>query len=828
MSIIDSIKSAISDVSSAISNIGINPSGTLKSDGNPENNLIAKLQELSSQAQTMTRINLNKININLFSSPEATSQWSKTYPYRFLIVKISNNKPETVAAYRLPINPQDLTIQMPFATNLTVTSGGILEEHNGIPLRHITISGTTGVYLGRETRSDRSDVVGTIFGNTIDAFKDFSGSASRTVENFQNLFVSGQSANKYSSDNINTDNLQKSGYFQYHMMRLFLETYADLKKSANGNGYRLVFEMAKDKLSYFVTPRAMVTKRSATSPMEYLYTIQLTAWGTYDPTSFGNTANVTVDIGTTRRLFNALKQARSTVNKFKNLISVARADVEGNVYGPMNDVILLTKDILSVPRTVADFYPSLRKTFHNTVINNWNSIQMDEDSKKKFQNKIDEVRISNSNYNSDKPFLATGGQDYYNDSTFDDIELNDAIDVDSLPLSSDQASAIEEASNKASNLNENDFRKLINEMSSLSASLANDISQKNPLDEEWDILYSIQNSIMELKAFIADGSMRNSPNEASQNTDGLAIGALAYWQQNSLNNNIPFEMPAGKISVPFPFRSSLEELALQYLGDATRWTEIAALNGLQYPYVDEDGFTYDFINNGSGRSFNVKSGDNLYVGQVIYLFSSMQNTEKRYIRAINKISDTNYQIIVDGAENLERFLTFQNAKMRAFLPYTTNSMKEIYIPTSVPTDIDSTETKPISFIEDDPDFVKFSKVDFLLDDKMDLAITSDGFLNLAYGKANLVQAAKLKVLTAAGSLLFSPQFGSGVEIGQSVADINLDALVKNLNSNFTKDPRYDTPSSIDLEMDGNSLKISIVAKIKHGNGILPITIPLSK
>lgn len=51
------------------------------------------------------------------------------------------------------------------------------------------------------------------------------------------------------------------------------------------------------------------------------------------------------------------------------------------------------------------------------------------------------------------------------------------------------------------------------------------------------------------------------------------------------------------------------------------------------------------------------------------------------------------------------------------------------------------------FKDEDADLIRMSKIDFLLDSSGDLAFTSDGFLNLSYGKQNLIQQAKLKVLT---------------------------------------------------------------------------------
>jgi hypothetical protein len=155
-------------------------------------------------------------------------------------------------------------------------------------------------------------------------------------------------------------------------------------------------------------------------------------------------------------------------------------------------------------------------------------------------------------------------------------------------------------------------------------------------------------------------------------------------------------------------------------------------------------------------------------------------------------------------------------------------MRQIYIPADGSADADSVDTKPITFIDDDPEMVKFSKIDLLLDSNFDLAITSDGFANLAFGKTNLLQAAKLKMATIAGTNLLHPDFGGGVEVGSSMAELDLDSIIAKINSSFSSDPRFNAPSAIDILPNGDSLVMNIAVAVRRGNGILPITIPLTE
>jgi hypothetical protein len=74
------------------------------------------------------------------------TRWNKVYPYQLIIVeKTASGYANTGKVFTLPIPPTDMQISTPFAITTSVTLGGIVEEHNGAPLRQIQFSGTTGV-----------------------------------------------------------------------------------------------------------------------------------------------------------------------------------------------------------------------------------------------------------------------------------------------------------------------------------------------------------------------------------------------------------------------------------------------------------------------------------------------------------------------------------------------------------------------------------------------------------------------------------------------------------------------------------------------------------
>lgn len=761
------------------------------------------------------------------------SNWDKNFPYRLVVYRVDSTGYNEVASFRLPINPQDITITAPFAINTTITSRGVLEEHNGIPVKNIVINGTTGMLINRpsqDTKREPPGVLGTVFAGTIQTAQTALNQIQKSITAVRNLTGNNNPNNK---TGLSDDILKMSGYYQYHLMRMFLETYAEIKKTAEGRSLRLAFDMQKDKQTYLITPGQLVTKRSSAS-LDYNYSLPMLAWGTVPRSQVAQQDSKVLDIiqndiGTTRKLFNTLKQFRRTAGALKNIVSAARADVESNIYGPVNDTILLTKDILSIPRTVADFPKSLRDSYMTSVVANWESLsRTNEDLKRLFDTKMQDIISSGTGSNSYAGSKPASSLSYKADS-FDNLSLTDSIDLDSLQLNDAQQQAADDATEKAKQITQNDLENLIKELQQLSDSVEAQIVQRNALDIEWDLLYDTQEAIASITASLADGSFRTSlaQDEEGENNQARALTAMDFWQQNADAANIPFSTYSGKFAIPFPYRATIEELANQYLGDATRWPDIVALNGLQYPYVDEDGFYKNFTANGNGSQLNVADATNLYVGQIVYIQSDTQRSSKRKITKISEISSTNFLIEVDGEANLSSYTAADNAKLKAFLPFTVNSMKQIYIPTNTTPDFDDVETKPITFIKEDENFVKFTKVDWLLDSKYDLAITNDGFMNLAFGNANLIQAAKLKLKTNIDSLLLHKGYGAGIEVGTSVADIDIDRLYQNISNSFQQDSRYNKPSYLSIKIDGGAMVMDIVASIRQGNGILPITLPLS-
>ena len=782
-----------------------------------------------------TRSSLRFDNLNSTQDADLIGR----FPYLFYVLQATKNPSgenkdtySVVSAYRLPINPQDLQITTPFAIKTTVTNRGILEEHNGAPLKSISLSGTTGsrfnraVSIGKQNNISNAITNGTlgIFQSTAEAISDF-------VDGNKSLFDINSDGSTSDKDGI-----KSTGYYQYHLLKMFLEAYAEIKKNPGGAQYRLAFAMPKDKTTYLVTPNVFVSKRSVASPMEYNYSISMTAWATVDIGNKQGADNTQLELTKTnpsliKDALNAISEARKKIKKFSNIVSTARSDIEANVLGPINNVILTYKELVSAAYQVADFPQSVKETFAGSVISSWSRFQSQfalED-----RNKISSIIQQQSG-------VATYVQLPNEPNTYESapiftyktnaiVSFIEDINVNLLSLHTSQIVAMQNAIDRSKLVNANDINAVISLLNSIHDDAEKLIQDLDPQNEEWDLLYSLKEAIQQNQRLLASSDFYRSSSEDSNSLSDYynATTSMGFWSRASDAGDNDFTIPKGKFSVQMTHGTSLEQLALNYLGNVNRWGEIAALNGLQYPYVDEEGFTRNLIIPGDNQIILLNDVTNLMINQVVYLMSNTQPSIKVRIKSIKKNNDQEYSLNLDTPIDLNIYKTLDNAKIRAYLPYTVNHLSDIYIPTEqTSSDYSLDEIVPVNFLENNPALIKFSKIDLALTAENDLAIGQDGFFNLSYGKGNLLQAARLKLQTPEGSLPLHPNYGLGAQIGENLNDIDFSNFINKIRNNFKQDPRFLDPSSIDLRVIDGAFKLDITAKLSNMQGILPINMPL--
>lgn len=756
-------------------------------------------------------------------------------------------------AFTLPVAPQDLSISMPIATNVQATLNGIVEQHGGAPFRDIIINGTTGFTPVKNNAAKQIEVggwnsVGSIFSGSL-----ISGINS-VASQFANLGSSNVNNGVSASPDENSIDSASTGYYQYRILQKFIESYVELKKNnvnikgVDSKNIRLAFCNWKDESVYLCSGVQFNTKKSASSPMEYSYTLQLKGW-----------KRVKLNNGTSRdyvfapvsRRSNGYQDLLQAINKATDIVLTTGDSIEAAIGGSLRQLGNLTGTLLrgvSAELGAAQYISHLPDSIQQEYLNTIGQPAVYKKLAKQYADIFgDNTPMPEIYINRDTNFgKIDTSQGYVPDfqgyippqyiGTLKDRGVNIAkllssVPIDSIPVAPATRNRAQQTITDSKNTTRKQYEDMGLDLSNIITNFSNAVGLgstttnqiennvvvaqiKVPTDEEFRILYAL-NDLKQALDSLAVSTLVNRPTPTS-------IEYIAGLAQKS---GIAFQVPTSKFAIPFPYGMTLEKLAVTYLGSANRWHEIAALNGLMAPYVDEVGFSLLFLTNGNGNKLYVSDVTNLYKGQVAYISSNNRLRSKRQITNIVKIYDNFYEVTVDGNSDLTTFLAAAQAKLEAFLPNTVNSQQVIYIPSDKAAPLDP-KTKQIPGIDEMDPLLQVSGIDLLLTPQGDLAITEDGDCKLAYGLQNITQTVKLALLTQKGELIQHPQYGITLEVGSSTADVDVNDVAKSIKNMFSGDDTFEAVDSIHVNKNGPSVAMTLVLKIKGVSQLIPITFNL--
>ncbi len=837
------------------------------------------------------------------------NRWNQMYPYRLLVVDVSQSPPQIVGSdagsntlltqtrmestansvggidyvlseavltsswiCNLPITPQQLSIVDQYAINTTATMRGIAEEHNGVKFKLITASGTTGIWPKRPTTGasiKTPSALASVFSGTLAAATEVKKSFGKIAKAFSGGTTSG-TASTAQQPVDSLDGEYTTGYYQALYLSQFLERYAMSKKDPKNRHWRLVLDIPKQNQSFVITPVQFSLNQSQQKPMEMLFNFQFKAWKRINLKSGVTPAASKVpklNANLFQKINNTIRAARSAIASTKNLITAVRSDIQ-KVFNTLRQIALAIKDIAGLIKTVIDFPGSIINDFKSMVINEWKSIGSafsgiggnsttsgtptrsattikSTDGMMKARTAVSYVKNKdkiNEGLSSDAIANGALGKDAALaqqtdsiDTIFDNPEeyfdLFDSVDISNLPLNEAQSNAIDEEIQKVRLLTVEDFRNFKQDLLSLSLDISNNYGSG---DSVYSTLYSrstpktrptpltveeneVLENIFEVIQCLDYLTSTKTWDDLHYSSPLQYVGGLANLSE------IPFEIPQAKILVPVPYGLTIEEIAARYLGNTDRYLEIATLNMLRSPYIDEIGFTYSLLSNASGRQFNVDDSDNqIYIGQQIILKSSTVPSFVRNVIDRQKISDINYLITVDGDADLDTLTTAALATMQGYQGGTVNSQNQIYIPIAQEAQVDD-RAFTVTNIGGDQQLTAISKIDFLLTNDFDIAINGLGDFRLANGLTNLLQCLMIKIKTRKGTLLRHLDFGLGLKHGISVVDLQSGEIINTLNKMIANDSRFESIDKLDLRLSGATLAISMSVVLAHNNGVLPIS-----
>jgi len=800
--------------------------------------------------------------------------WNALFPYQLMVVDQKDRDTYVVHSdplsgpfvFTLPIPPESIRISMPFAVQGDVTLGGYMEQWNGAPIRMITLAGTTGISLGRGRAPGSSlafDFRNSVFAGTLQAGSNLVNSATGLVHP---TFVH-NSHNQSEYDDTSENGLGRmTGWFQFRLLQYFFESYAEMKKTKAGRNSRLALAIWKDEAVYLVTPLEFDVTKDAGSPLEYRYNLSLKAFkrvrlekGTADIVQ--DYTPIEANPSGLQKALNSLNQIRVVVQGAKKTIAAVGGDIERTIFEPIRQTTLLIKDLLSVPISVADLADSIIQDTKGAILQSRQTkngvVRFPQNTRNRFvhvgrnaraiNDNIDQLasELGDSHGNEVGQFgdsatirrnlIATHPANSAFISPSDNFEFFSQILVGDLNLAPSTQQKIAKERSRVRGLTRLDFQKMRDEIQAGADAFAAAIGAGNdtynaiygreapartiidsPTDDDFNTLFALNQLVMEMNRFVVT------------NNDDPKLNSIAAVAGLASRSGIAFRMPQSKFAVPFPYGSTLEQLAFRYLNNPDRWIEIATLNGLREPFVDEVGFTLPLLVNGQQNVAFVGNASNLFVGQPVWIGSDTTVRTRRTITKIDALSTSQFMVTVDGTANLDVYVTLANARLEAFLPNTVNSQMVIYIPSDiVPKDSDFT-TRTIPGINEYDSFIAVGGIDLLLTPKNDLVITPDGDSRWSVGLTNIIQKVRLALSVVQGTLNRHPDFGLPIQAGQSLADLSAADVVRAAQGMFAGDPTFTGIQAAQIQINGPLANLNIAVQVAGTSQVVPISAEVSR
>jgi hypothetical protein len=683
--------------------------------------------------------------------------------------------------------------------------------------------------------------------------------------------------------NLEEYQLKQTGYYRFWLLHNFFVEYAEAKKRVDGGTIRLVFNSPKDNIAYVVTPVGFDLRRDSGNPLLYRYAITLRCWDIVaaqnNPPAGDDLLPSRRNAFSIRNALDVIRKARRAVQQASNTIRAVQSDIN-EAAQTINQGVLVLKDIVSLESDVMDFFPTIMNNLDLMIKNNSAQFaQVVQDSggnlgplgKVFLQGERNLGQIVGSTVG-----LATGGlvnpanpgasgvagaattTGTFADSTglgggfnskpsgesvssevsspaasqavkkvLSDPAVAESIKLTDLtPMPPSVAAQIRKESAAAKELTATDVYNLTDKMKEIGDNIA---YSSGMMDPEYARMYGLPAPQETFRTPTEEEIILAAEIEAGREAFLTTLASGDIYQEKELDpftdsNDFLAESeamtaPISKYPVIVDRGVTLEQMAALYLGDTTRAKEIALLNKLRAPYIDEKGFTRSF-STASGRTFVTNSKDNLAIGQHITIKGNLKPASRRKVLDIQDLGSGSFRVTVDGKANLDQYDAGSNPFLHARQPGTVGTGDILMIPSSVNAsqNLDGRST-PISDQLSIAD--KVFKVDLATGPDGDLVVGPTGEPEIVYGLKNAIQAIQLKLEVEKGELNLHPNFGITAEIGQTIDGDMLANIEQEVRQTIISDPRY-ANAQVRAFFEGTALRIQVDAAGAGGSGRIAV------
>lgn len=756
-------------------------------------------------------------------------RWSQKWPYQLLVLTAQDDGSYTRDSrwqFTLPITPQDMGTVTVLPFQISATLNGAFEQVGKLTFKDFTVSGTFGVLPNRGGVSglQNTGLAGAIFGGTV-------SNAQSSVARFKSAAgIPSFKSNLYSVSDIAAGS---TGYAQSLLLEQFLETYTEAKTREAGKRLRLAFAVWKDNHIYLVSPRGFQVRKTAGSPHERYFTLAFRAFKRVNPTLIHGLGYVTSSRSTlvnsrdpnlVAKVLGTIDNARNGLSQVSDTIQSISSDLNRTVFEVVRQVILAAKDVVNVGITLAELPASIIQRFNSSIVSAVKDLRA---TVKEWDNAQKEL-FDLFDRDPDAAVAEVSGNPAKYASFLSKLPLSNLrTDLTTRQMVDDELSRVRD-------LTRRDFEQmrdtLRNSSDAYAASvgLGNDTYNRtfgvtttkvrDAMDSDYNVLFSLSQMVQSMGSLAAYKDVRPAS----------YIPPIEYLAGIAANSGIAVKVPNSKYAVPMPYSFTLEQVAAIYLGDPLRWLEIAALNNLRTPYVDEVGFDLPLLANGRMNQVSVSDVTNVEKGQTVWIMGDGELTTKRHVMDIRKVSDGNYVLTLDGDPSLDSFKTLANAKLHTYLPHTVNSQMLVFVPSDKPTTVPD-NLKQVPGVDYYDQLTRVGGMDLLLDSKNHLVITSDGDGKIAFGLTNIIQTARIAMSTPRGALKLHPGFGFGIKKGTSTADATSQDILSAAKTTFAEDDTFTGVENANVTINGPSAKISLTLGVRGSDYLLPVTfdVPLA-